>query len=173
MSVELFKVRVSQNLKHFQWMHLGRRPVTRRVAGQCECKGAPAWVNKVHTIGQMWPNPLQSRHIERSGVSNHQPHDCLLNRLFRHSSKKTSKLRVTGLCEGTSPVTGEFPTQRPSNAENVSIWWRDHAFCFNHTNWRQCYHQNRKHYSKYFGVEFAIEFAKYKHISWMEKILIS
>ena len=31
---------------------------------------------------------------------NHQPHDCLLNHLFRHKSKKTSKLRVTGLCAG-------------------------------------------------------------------------
>ena len=43
------------------------------------------------------------------------------------SSKKTSKLRVTGLCEGNSPVTGEFPAQRASNADNVSIWWRNHA----------------------------------------------
>ena len=40
--------------------------------------------------------------------------------------KKTSKLRVNGLCEGNSPVTGEFPAQRASNAENVSIWWRHH-----------------------------------------------
>ena len=39
-------------------------------------------------------------------------------------SKKTSKLRVTGLCAGNSPVTGEFPAQMTSNAENVSIWWR-------------------------------------------------
>ena len=45
----------------------------------------------------------------------------------RRRSKKTSKLHVTGLCEGNSPVTGEFPTQRASNAENVSIWWRHHA----------------------------------------------
>ena len=37
---------------------------------------------------------------------------------------KKSKLRVTGLCEGNSPVTGEFPAQRASNAENVSTWWR-------------------------------------------------
>ena len=57
-------------------------------------------------------------------VSNHQPYDCLLNRLFRRRSKKTSKLRVTGLCAGNSPVTGEFPAQMASNAENVSIWWR-------------------------------------------------
>ena len=47
--------------------------------------------------------------------------------LFRRSSKKTSKLRVTGLCEGNSPVTGEFPAQMASDAENVSIWWRHHA----------------------------------------------
>ena len=45
----------------------------------------------------------------------------------RPRSKKTSKLRVTGLCEGNSPVTGEFPAQRASNAENVSIWWRHHV----------------------------------------------
>ena len=41
-------------------------------------------------------------------------------------SKKTSKLRVTGLCAGNSPMTGEFPAQMASNAENVSIWWRHH-----------------------------------------------
>ena len=50
-------------------------------------------------------------------VSNHQPHDCLLNRLFRRRSKKTSKLRVTGLCAGNSPGTGEFYAQLASNTE--------------------------------------------------------
>ena len=42
-------------------------------------------------------------------------------------SNKVSKLCATGLCGGNSPVTGEFPTQRASNAENVSIWWRHHV----------------------------------------------
>ena len=42
-------------------------------------------------------------------------------------SKKTSKLRVNGLCVGNSPGTGEFPAQMASYAENVSIWWRHHA----------------------------------------------
>ena len=65
---------------------------------------------------------LQWRHNECDDVSNHRPHDCL----FRHRWKKTSKLRVTGLCEGNSPVTGEFPAQMTRNAENVSIWWRHH-----------------------------------------------
>ena len=69
---------------------------------------------------------LQWRHNGRDGVSNHQPHDCLLNRLFRSRSQKTSKLRVTSLCAGNSPGTGEFPAQMTSYAENVSIWWRHH-----------------------------------------------
>ena len=73
------------------------------------------------------PFSLGWRHNERDGVSNHQHHECLLNRLVRRRSKKTSKLRVTGLCEGNSPVTGEFLAPMTSNAENVSIWWRHHV----------------------------------------------
>ena len=63
-------------------------------------------------------------HNGRDGASNHQPHDCLFNCLFGCRSKKTSKLRVTGLCAGKSPVNGEFPAQMTSNAENVFNWWR-------------------------------------------------
>ena len=69
---------------------------------------------------------LQWRHNGRDSISNHQPHDCVLNRLFRRRSKKASKLCVTGLCAGNSPGTGEFPAQMASDAENVSIWWRHH-----------------------------------------------
>ena len=71
---------------------------------------------------------LQWRHDGCHGVSNHRGLDCLLNRLFSRRSKETSKLRVTGLCEGNSPMTGEVPAQRASNAENVSIWWRHHEW---------------------------------------------
>ena len=46
-------------------------------------------------------------------------------------AKETSKLRVTGLCAGNSPATGEFPAQMASNAEKVSIWRRHHDVgCF-------------------------------------------
>ena len=69
----------------------------------------------------------QWRHNGRDSASNHQPHDCLLNRLFSRRSKKTSKFRVNGLCAGNSPGTGEFPAQMASYAENVSIWWRHHG----------------------------------------------
>ena len=40
--------------------------------------------------------------------------------------RKNSKLHLTGLCAGNSSMTGEFPAQRTSNAENVSIWWSHH-----------------------------------------------
>ena len=51
---------------------------------------------------------LQWRHNGRDGVLNHQPHDRLLNRLYRCRSKKTSKIRVTGLYVGNSPATGKW-----------------------------------------------------------------
>ena len=86
----------------------------------------PQWVN---TLKLAWngPHSLPWRHNGLDSVSNHQHHHCLLSRLFGRRSKKTSKLRVTGLCAWNSPGTGEFPAQRASYAENVSIWWRHHV----------------------------------------------
>ena len=78
---------------------------------------------------------LRWRHNERDSVSNHQPHDCLLNRLFRRRSEESSKLCVTGLCVGNSPGTGEFPAQRASCAENVSIWWRHYDLAALNCSW--------------------------------------
>ena len=57
--------------------------------------------------------PLRWRHNERDSVSNDQPYDCLLNRLFRRRSKKTYKLRVTGLCVGNSPGPVNTPHKGP------------------------------------------------------------
>ena len=69
---------------------------------------------------------LHRRHNDHDGVSNHQPHGSLLNRLFRRRSKKTSKLRVTGLCVGNSPGPVNSPHKGPVTRKNVSIWWRHH-----------------------------------------------
>ena len=92
-------------------------------------------ISNVRTTGLCAGHPpatcgetLHWRNNEHNNVSNHQRLDCLLNCLFRLRSNEISKLRVTGLCEGNSPVTGEFPAQRASNAENVSIWWCHHEF---------------------------------------------
>ena len=89
------------------------------------CVTRPQWVNSFHCC--IFQVSLQWRHNERDNVSHHQPYDCLVNRLFGRISRKTLKLRVTGLCVGSSPETGEFPTQMASNAENASIWWLHHA----------------------------------------------
>ena len=69
------------------------------------------------------------RHNGRDSISNHQPHDCLLNRLFRRRSKKTSKLRVTGLCAGIhrGPVNSphKWPVTRkifPFDDVRMMIW---------------------------------------------------
>ena len=60
-----------------------------------------------------WNFTLQWRHNGHDCVSDHQPYDCLLNRLFRHISKKTSKLRATGLCAGNSPGPVNSPHKWP------------------------------------------------------------
>ena len=90
-----------------------------------------SWERIVGSIHDWWARlpyvPLQWHHNERDCISNHWHLDCLLNRLFRRRSKNASKFRVTGLCERNSPVTGEFPAQRASDVENVSVWWRHHA----------------------------------------------
>ena len=67
-------------------------------------------LHSINTTMQSCLPSLHWRHIDHDGVSNHQPHGCLLNRLFGRRSKKTSKLRVTSLCAGNSlgPVNSPY-----------------------------------------------------------------
>ena len=71
---------------------------------------------------------LRWRHNERDGVSNHRRNECFLNRLFGRRPKKTSKLRVTGLCEGNPPVTGHLRkvpvTRKMFSFGDVIMWPR-------------------------------------------------
>ena len=67
----------------------------------------------VHHLHLKQTVSLEWRHDEPDSVSNHQPDDCLRDRLFRHRSKKTSKLRVTGLCAGNSPGPVNSPHKWP------------------------------------------------------------
>ena len=72
---------------------------------------------------------LHWRHNDQDGVSNHQPHGCLLNRLFGRRSKKTSKLRVTGLCARWIPRTkgqwrGKCFHLMTSSWDVLNVWWR-------------------------------------------------
>ena len=61
----------------------------------------------------LYETALHWRHNDHDAVSNHQPHGCLLSRLFRRRSKKTSKLCVTGLCVGNSPGPVNSPHKGP------------------------------------------------------------
>ena len=71
--------------------------------------GCYAWIHmNCHSL-----HALHWRHNDQDGVSNHQPHDCSLNLLFRRRPKKTSKLRVTGLCVGNSPGPVNSPHKGP------------------------------------------------------------
>ena len=87
-------------------------------------------VHMIHCNKDVIPLHMQGHlsysHDEHDGLSNHWHLNCLLNRLFRCRSKKT-KFCVTGLCEGNPPVTGGFPSQKASDAENIYIWWRHHG----------------------------------------------
>ena len=107
------------------WFETASRPLWRHRNVEGESRKCPSY----QSIKGVWKfhMSLQWRHNELDSVSDHQPHECLVNGLFRRRSKKTSKLRYTGLCAGYSPATGEFPAQEASNAENVSIWWRHHG----------------------------------------------
>ena len=98
------------------------------------------------------------------GVSNHRRFECLLKSLFRRRSKKTSKHPVTGICEGNPPLTGGFPSQSTSNAENISIQWRNHGdcsdailrdICKQHTNSQQ--QQQRARSAQNFSVVLTRE----------------
>ena len=60
-------------------------------------------------LGSVLVKTLRWRHNGYDSVSKHQHHGCLRNRLFRRRSKKTSKLRVIGLCAGNSPGTRWIP----------------------------------------------------------------
>ena len=64
-------------------------------------------------IVERWVWSLRWRHNGCDSVSNNQPRDCLLSRLFRRRSKKTWKLRVTGLCVGNSPGQVNSPHKGP------------------------------------------------------------
>ena len=110
-------------------------------------------ISGIHVIYRLWnilstlPGfvqvylSLQWRHNDGDGVSNHRRIHYLLNRLFRSKSKKTSKLRGTGLCKGNSPVTGEFITQRATSGKclhlmtsHVTLNWRHMCFTMSQVN---------------------------------------
>ena len=80
-----------------------------------------------------WQSTLQWRHNERVGVSNHQPHDCLFTQpLIQGVDQRKHQSSASLAFAENSPVIGEFPAQRVSNAENFSIWWPHDGWFWTH-----------------------------------------
>ena len=79
------------------------------------------------------PNPTPEINIKMAsgkhhGVSNHRPFHCFFNGLYWSTPKKTSRSTLLVLCERNPPVTGGFPSQGVSNAENTwTMSWRHHG----------------------------------------------
>ena len=91
-------------------------------------------------------NALEWRHNERDSVSNHRLLGCLLKRLFRRRSKKTSKLRVTGLCERNPPVTRKI------------FLWRHHD--------RKCFHSMTSSWFVHLLITWNLNFINLHLIQW-------
>ena len=78
-------------------------------------------------------NTKRWRHIGCDSVSNHQPHDCLLNSLFRHRSKKTWKLASLVFVLGilwpvNSPYKGPVTRKMfPFDDVIMKNVWHDHT----------------------------------------------
>ena len=116
--------RLTSDHRCCRWMLADARVSCEEFGNQKSCYNGTTLYSFNNCI---WISTLHWRHNDHGGVSNHQPRAFLLNCLFGRRSKKTSNLRVAGLCVGNSPGTGEFPAQMASNEENDSNWWRHHG----------------------------------------------
>ena len=96
------------------------------------------WSDSCVEIWRSTNTLLQWRHNGQRRLKSHA-----LGGLFKLTSKKISKPALLALCEGNPPVTGEFPSQRARNAENVSIEW--------------CHHDNM--------TVFILPYINYHHLS--------
>ena len=113
---------------------------------------------------------LRWRNNERYGVSNHQPHDYLLSRLFRRRSKKTLKLRITGLCAGNSPVNSlhKGPVTRKMFPFDDVIMFGEYFLLYSRDKTRSGW--TRSHRNVHFGksrthrgmVKWSQQFTSYK-----------
>ena len=106
------------------------------------------WVLKARTA-------LQERHNESYSVLSHRHIECLLNRLFKRTSKKTSKLRVTGISEGNPSVTGKCFHR---------VWW---CYFFVFTGGNAVYHNDnlRCHMRIQSWPHDNARFSVYRHLN--------
>ena len=108
----------SNRISNIQWKQKNLQ--LRHMARVYRYRNGVSLVNHYNPFQYIDNKPLQWRHNEHDGVSNHQPHDFYST---AYSGTDESKHQSSA---SLAFVTGDFPAQRASNAENVSIWWRHH-----------------------------------------------
>ena len=72
----------------------------------------PQWVKRSNSIGY-WHRSLQWCHNERDGVSNHQPHDCLLNRYSGADHRKHQSSASLAFVWGIHRWSVNYPHKGP------------------------------------------------------------
>ena len=94
-------------------------PMLQRHAFMCN---SPDYAQFIPIRKRLITETVQWRHKERDGVSkHHQRLHCLRNCWFRCIPKKKNQRSAS-----LASVTGEFPVQKATSAENVYIWWHHH-----------------------------------------------
>ena len=85
-----------------------------------------AWINPMDPLEQ--DNTTKPQHITiKTKASQIASLTIVYSTVYsRHIWKKHQNSVSLAFGRGNSPVTGEFPPQKSSNAENISIWWRHH-----------------------------------------------
>ena len=78
------------------------------------------------TLNMLNISTFGGRHNGRDGASNHQPRDCLLNRLSDADQRKHQSSASLAFVWGIHRSPVNSPHKKASNAENVSVWWRYH-----------------------------------------------
>ena len=76
---------------------------------------------------------LQWRHNEHDGVSNRQPRLCYFA-VYSGADQRKHQSSASLAFVGNSQVTGEFPAQMVSIAENIFILWRHHLALWLHSS---------------------------------------
>ena len=87
---------------------------------------APSWLGEVGVLVS-WQGTLQWCHNQRDGVPNHQPHDCLLNRLFRYRSKKHQSSAPLNFVSGIHRWPMKSLHKGPVTQNKFPNIWRHHG----------------------------------------------
>ena len=98
----------------------------------------PSWSHSDLFISEISRNrdlALQWRHNERDGVSNHLGIDCLLNCILGADQRKHQSPPSLAFMREIHRWPVDSPSQRTSNAKNVSIWWHHHDHYIYHGVW--------------------------------------